>query len=120
MPVDGNDAIPGALEHVISAGINIQPNDEFFAHLRLRSFDDFPLDGGQRADGSTLLNLRLGYEVTDNLSVSLDLLNLTDSDDHDVEYFYESQLAGETMPIEDRHFHVFEPRSLRVYLDYRF
>lgn len=120
MAMAGNDAIPGALEHVISAGINFQPNDEFFAHLRLRSFDDFPLDGGQRADGSTLINLRLGYEITRNLSVSLDLLNLTDSDDHDIEYFYESQLAGEAMPIEDRHFHVFEPRSLRVYLDYRF
>ncbi len=118
--VDGSDAIPGALEHVISAGINIQPNDQFFAHLRLRSFDDFPLDGGVQADGSTLVNLRLGYEFSDALSVALDVLNLTDSDDHDIEYFYESQLMGELAPVEDRHFHVFEPRSLRLYLDYRF
>jgi outer membrane receptor protein involved in Fe transport len=118
--VDGSDAIPGALEHVISAGINIQPNDQFFAHLRLRSFDDFPLDGGVQADGSTLLNLRLGYEFSEALSVALDVLNLTDSDDHDIEYFYESQLMGELAPVEDRHFHVFEPRSLRLYLDYRF
>lgn len=119
-PVDGSDAISGALENVISAGINIQPNDQFFAHLRLRSFDDFPLDGGQQAEGSTLLNLRLGYEFSDNLSVALDVLNLTDSDDHDIEYFYESQLMGEVAAVEDRHFHIFEPRSARLYLDYRF
>ena len=118
--VDGNDSIPGALEHVISAGINLQPNDQFFAHLRLRHFDDFPLDGGVRADGSTLLNLRVGYEFNDNLSLSMDMLNLTDSDDHDIEYFYESQLAGEPTPVEDRHFHIFEPRSLRLYVAYRF
>lgn len=118
--VDGNDAIPGALEHVVSAGINLQPNDQFFAHLRLRHFDDFPLDGGVRADGSTLLNLRVGYEFNDNLNLSMDFLNITDSDDHDIEYFYESQLTGETMPIEDRHFHIFEPRSLRFYLAYSF
>ena len=118
--VDGNDSIPGALEHVISAGINLQPNDQFFAHLRLRHFDDFPLDGGMRADGSTLLNLRVGYEFNDSLSLSMDMLNLTDSDDHDIEYFYESQLAGEPAPVEDRHFHIFEPRSLRLYVAYRF
>lgn len=118
--VDGNDAIPGALEHVISAGINLQPNDQLFAHLRLRHFEDFPLDGGVRAEGSTLLNLRVGYEISDNLSLSMDMLNITDSDDHDIEYFYESQLAGEPMPIEDRHFHIFEPRSLRFYIAYRF
>jgi outer membrane receptor protein involved in Fe transport len=118
--VDGNDAIPGALEHVVSAGINLQPNDQFFAHLRLRHFDDFPLDGGVRAAGSTLLNLRVGYEFNDNLNLSVDMLNITDSDDHDIEYFYESQLTGETMPIEDRHFHIFEPRSLRFYLAYSF
>jgi len=118
--VDGSTAIPGALDNVVSAGIHIQPNEQFFAHLRLRSFDDFPLDGGVQADGSTLLNLRLGFEFNDNLSVALDMLNLTDSDDHDIEYFYESQLLSEPTPVEDRHFHVFEPRSARLYLDYRF
>ncbi len=120
IPVDGIDAIPGALDNVISAGINYQPNDQFFTQLRLRHFDDFPLDGGVEAAGSTLLNLRLGYAFNDNLSLALDVLNITDSDDHDIEYFYESQLANEAAPVEDRHFHVFEPRSVRLYLDYRF
>jgi len=119
-PIDGNDAIPGALDSVLAAGINYQPSDRFFAHLRLRTFDDFPLDGGVQADGSTMVNLRLGYELSDNVNMTLDLLNITDSEDNDVEYFYESQLPGEPAPVADRHFHVFEPRAARFYLEYLF
>ena len=118
--VDGSDEIPGAMDEVISAGINFQPNDQFFAHLRHRQFADYPLDGGARAAGSSMTNLRLGYEVNDSLQLSLDVLNLFDSDDHDVEYFYESQLAGESAPVEDNHYHVFEPRAVRFYAQYRF
>ena len=118
--VDGSDEIPGAMDEVISAGINFQPNDQFFAHLRHRQFADYPLDGGARAAGSSMTNLRLGYEVNDSLQLSLDVLNLFDSDDHDVEYFYESQLAGEPAPVEDNHYHVFEPRAVRFYLQYGF
>lgn len=119
-PVDGSDEIPGAMDEVISAGINFQPNDQFFAHLRHRQFADYPLDGGARADGSSMTNLRLGYEVNDSLQLSLDVLNLFDSEDHDVEYFYESQLAGEAEPVGDNHYHVFEPRSVRFYVQYGF
>ena len=118
--IDGSDEIPGAMDEVISAGINFQPNDQFFAHLRHRQFADYPLDGGARAAGSSMTNLRLGYEVNDSLQLSLDVLNLFDSDDHDVEYFYESQLAGEPAPVEDNHYHVFEPRAVRFYLQYGF
>ena len=67
-----------------------------------------------------MTNLRLGYKVNDSLQFSLDALNLFDSDDHDVEYFYESQLPGETAPVEDNHYHVFEPRSIRFYAQYNF
>ena len=46
-----------------------------------------------------------------------DVLNLFDSDDRDIEYFYASRLAGEPLEgVEDRHFHRFEPRQLRVTL----
>ena len=46
-----------------------------------------------------------------------DVLNLLDSDDRDIEYFYASRLAGEPLDgAEDRHFHRFEPRQVRVTL----
>ena len=119
-PIDGSDSIPAALDEVIGASINFQPNDQFFAYLRHRQFADYPLDSGARAAGSSMTNLRLGYEVSESLQLSLDVLNLFDSDDHDVEYYYESQLAGETLPVQDNHYHVFEPRAVRLYLQYGF
>ena len=42
--------------------------------------------------------------------------NVFDSDDNDITYFYESQLANETAPVEDIHFHPVEPRTVRVTL----
>ncbi len=90
------------------------------SHLRLRYFGDYPLDGGQKADDSLLTNVRLGYTPTEDLSMALDILNLLDSDDHDIEYFYESQLASESEPVEDRHFHIFEPRTVRLSANYHY
>ncbi|TQV76046.1 TonB-dependent receptor [Exilibacterium tricleocarpae] len=118
--LEGYDDIPGALESVLSAGIHTKINDRFYSHLRLRHFGEYPLEGGQTADSSTLVNLRLGYEVHDKVKLTLDILNLLDSDDQDINYFYESQLQGEAEPVADKHFHVFEPIRVRMYLGYVF
>ena len=119
-PIDGFDDIPGALEHVVSGGIGFQRSDGFHGYLRLRHFGDYKLDGGVDAEGSTLLNARLGYAFNDRLSITIDALNMLNSNDRDIQYFYESQLRGEPAPVEDRHFHVFEPRAIRAYLEYTF
>jgi hypothetical protein len=42
-----------------------------------------------------------------------------DSRDNDITYFYESQLPGESAPVEDRHFHPVEPRTLRLTIETR-
>lgn len=118
-PVNGSDDIPGALRTVVSAGANARFDNGFFGNLRLRRFGDYPLDSGETAAGSTLVNLRCGHHWN-RWSLTLDVLNLLDSDDHDIEYFYESQLQGEPAPVADRHFHVFEPRTFRLYADFVF
>lgn len=118
--VDGSTEVPGALSNVFSGGINFQLVDKLSTYLRVRHFGEFPLDGGQRADGSTLVNLRTGYTFNDNVKLTVDVLNVLDSDDHDIEYFYESQLASEASPVEDHHYHIFEPRSVRAYLTLTF
>lgn len=118
--VDGSDAIAGALEHVFSAGVNTLWTKDFYSNLRLRHFGEYPLDGGAMADSSTIANLRLGYHLRDNLEINMDILNLFDSDDRDIQYFYESQLPGEAAPVEDYHFHIFEPRAFHVTLEYSF
>jgi hypothetical protein len=51
----------------------------------------------------------------------VDLFNLFNSRDHDVDYFYASRLPGEPAEgVEDKHFHVFQPRSARLSLRYSF
>ena len=45
----------------------------------------------------------------------VDVLNLLDSDDDDITYFYASRLAGEPAEgVEDLHFHPIEPRTVRA------
>ena len=76
--------------------------------------------GSVESDGSTLLNLRVGREWA-RVGVYLDLFNLLDSDDHDIDYYYASRLPGEPAEgSEDVHFHVFEPRSVRLAVRYAF
>lgn len=112
--IDGSRDIPGALEDVVSAGITATFADGWSGALRTRHFGEFLLDGGETADSSTLVNLRVAKAFR-NWSVWADVLNVLDSDDHDVEYYYASRLQGEPDEgIEDHHFHVFEPRTVRV------
>lgn len=86
----------------------------------MRHFSAYPLDGGARSDSSTLLHLRMVWQPHSRIGLTLDVLNLLDSGDRDIQYFYESQLPGEAAPVGDRHYHVFEPRSLRLYAQYHF
>ena len=55
-----------------------------------------------------------------HITVSLAACNLLDSHDNDITYFYESQLPGVGAPVQDRHFHPVEPRTLRLTVETRF
>ena len=118
--IDGNQ-IPGSINTVIQAGINYENPNGWFSQLRLRHFGERPLieDNSVKSDSSTVINLRAGYEQ-DNWAVKADVLNLLDSDDHDIDYFYESQLQTESEPVEDIHFHVLEPRTVRLSFTVKF
>jgi hypothetical protein len=48
------------------------------------------------------------------MRVSVGLYNAFDSEDNDITYYYESQLASEPAPVEDIHFHPVEPRTVRA------
>jgi hypothetical protein len=48
---------------------------------------------------------------------SIDVLNLLDSEDDDIAYYYESRLPDEPAAgIGDIHFHPIEPRMYRAYI----
>jgi outer membrane receptor protein involved in Fe transport len=110
--------IPGALETVASATLSAQTPAGWFGALRVRYVDGAPLieDGSVTAHSATLAHLSLGW-ASQRYALRGDVLNLFDSDDRDIEYFYASRLAGEPPEgAEDRHFHRFEPRQVRVTL----
>ncbi|MDQ3228555.1 MAG: TonB-dependent receptor, partial [Pseudomonadota bacterium] len=105
--------IPGSIPLVVSAGLTGKLDNGWFGTLRVRHFGKYPLieDDSVRSDGSTIVNLRVGKEWA-NVGLHLDVLNLLDSEDHDIDYFYASRLAGEPEEgVEDIHFHPFEPRA---------
>lgn len=118
--MDGSRLIPGALKQVLTTGIHWQFTDDVFAGVKWRHFAGYPLDAGEHADGSDLFNLRVGYNAAPTVKIMLDVLNVFDSKDHDIEYFYESQLPGEDAPVADHHYHAFEPRTVRLYVEWSF
>lgn len=115
--------VDGSLPFVASAGISYAPaQNGFHGALRYRHFAARVLDSfaQQEANATSMVNLGLGYRWA-QWSVGLDILNLLDSADHDIDYFYPSRLSGEADEgIEDLHFHPVEPRSLRVRLQASF
>ena len=117
------DEIPGAIEHVLQAGLNADFASGWFGSLRVRYFGERPLieDGSVKSHPSTVWNLRAGYRVAD-WTFKADILNLTDSDDHDIDYYYASRLGSEPtgLETEDIHYHVLEPRTIRVSAGYQF
>lgn len=123
---DDNDPagedIPGALNTVVSAAVTGQLESGWLASMRLRHFGPRPLieDGSVESDSTTTANLRAGYQ-RENWSIFVDVLNVFDSDDDDITYFYTSRLSGEAAQgVDDIHYHVLEPRTVRAYLSYRF
>ena len=112
--------IPGAVESVLSAGAVARFNDLTLT-ARLRHFGEAPLieDGSVTSDPTSIVNLGARY-AWGNVTFGLDVLNALDADDADITYFFESQLTGESDPVEDFHFHPVEPRQLRASLRYAF
>ena len=118
---EGNE-IPGSLPLVVSGALLAELPSGWFGQFRVRHFDGAPLieDGSVESDGSTMANLALGWS-NDRWRVQLDVLNLFNTNDHDIDYYYASRLPGETAAgVEDIHYHIFEPRQFRIHAGYRF
>lgn len=114
--------IDGAVPFVGSAGITYRPDGGLYSSIRIRYLGERVLDNfnEHKADDTTLVNLALGYKF-DHFDTKLELLNLFDSQDHDIDYFYASRLPGEAAEgIEDQHYHPVEPRMIRVSVSYHF
>lgn len=111
----GKDRIPGAIEQVLAGGMVVQ-HGPLTASLRARHFGSFPVieDNGRRSTPTTVVNCRLAYRFA-RFQVSAEVINLFNSHDNDITYFYTSRLPGEPLQgVDDFHIHPIEPRELRV------
>ena len=118
---EGNH-MPGSIEQVVQTGISVDFPSGWFGSLRLRYFGGRPLieDGSVKSDDATVVNVRAGYQAP-NWALKVDVLNVLDSNDHDIDYYYTSRLPGEPSEgVEDIHYHILEPRTVRVYASYMF
>lgn len=119
---DAGDRIPGAVESVASLGVAIDHPSGWFGGARFRHFGKAPLieDSSVRSEPTTLVNVEAGYRFAKRYKISAAVYNVFDSKDSDITYFYESQLANESEPVEDIHFHPVEPRTVRLTLSATF
>lgn len=112
---DNGDHIPNAFENAASAGASIIL-DPWEASIRLRHLGPYPLieDNSLRDKGSTVVNARAAWKGK-RIELYGELLNIFDSRDKDIAYYYESYVpAFDSAPVEGRLSRVMEPRTLRL------
>jgi len=113
--------IPQAVENVFGAGVTVRPFENVTTTVRLRRFGEAPLveDGSVSSEPTTIVNVGAYYDWK-SVRFGIDVLNVFDSQDADITYFYSSQLAGEALPVSDIHLHPVEPRQVRGSISFRF
>jgi hypothetical protein len=118
---DNGDYIPNAFENAASAGISLV-SDKWEAAVRLRHLGPYPLieDNSQRDKGSNVVNTR-GARKFANVELYAEVLNVLNSRDKDIAYWYESYIPSvDAAPVEGRLSRVVEPRTVRVGAKYKF
>ena len=121
-PEELGDYIPLSVGTVISAGPEWRLPNGWFGSFKMRHFGGArPLteNNSVTAAATTAFDMLLGYE-RENFSIGVMFLNLFNSNDHDIDYFYESQLRTDTAPVADLHYHPLEPFNARFWLTWKF
>ncbi len=110
------------MDRVASLAATVRELGPWSASLQWRYLGSGALieDNSVRATPSLTTNLRLARRVGAAAELTLDVFNLLDRQVNDIQYFYESQLPGESAPVADRHVHPAEPRNLRLTLQVSF
>lgn len=121
--------IPESATSVFALGATYESSQGWFAGARLRYFGPRPLieDGSVRSHATQVVNIEGGYALTRNLKLSAQIINLLNSRDHDIDYFFPSRLTPPGAAVQDPaegvnsiHFHPIEPINVRVTLRYRY
>jgi hypothetical protein len=114
----GENYVPGALESSGELGVSAIFR-EFNAAARLRYLGPHALieDNSRRGESTLLVNARAAWTpaVLGGFSIFGEVLNIFDSKDDDIDYYYETRFPGEPLGgVLGRNSRVVEPRQLRV------
>jgi outer membrane receptor protein involved in Fe transport len=118
---DNGDRIPNAFENAAQAGVSLV-SDKWEGSVRVRHLGPSPLieDNSVRDKGSTVINTR-GARKFKNIELYAELLNVFNSRDKDITYYYESYIPSfDPSPVEGRLSRVVEPRTFRLGAKYTF
>ena len=121
---EGENYVPGALDSAGELGVSAAFR-QWNASMRLRYLGPHALieDNSQRGASTLLVNTRIAWTPDDlwGLEFYGEVLNLFDSKDDDIDYFYATRFPGEPAEgIEGRNSRIVEPRQVRVGLTKRF
>ena len=104
---------------IASAGAAVENLGPWDGGLRFRYFGRRPLIEDNSVtlgpDGAVRC-CRSAIALTECGTLRLDVFNLFNSQAHQIDYFYPSQLANEAAPVYDIHFKPVEPLSARLTL----
>ena len=112
------DRIPNSVDRVASVAATVRELGPWSASVQWRYLGAGPLieDNSVRSAPAITANLRLARKFGNGAELTVDVFNLGNRKVNDIQYFYESQLPGESAPVADRHVHPAEPRTVRVSL----
>ncbi len=115
------EPVPLAPRHVASGGFTVVTNNGWKGSLRARYLSRRPAieDESFVTAPYTVLDARLGY-VRGPVEIFLNVENLTDADFREAQFYNESRLPSEPVPVPDIHFTPGNPRNVRVGVAYRF
>jgi hypothetical protein len=117
----GAEFVPGGFENAGQIGFSII-QDEWEGSLRVRHLGPYPLveDNSIREEGSTIVNARAAWKPG-KWELYAEILNIFDSRDEDIAYFYESYLpAIDAAPVAGRLSRVVEPLTVRIGAKFKF
>jgi hypothetical protein len=118
---DNGDYIPNAFENAAAVGVSLV-TDHWEGSVRLRHLGPYPLieDNSHRDPGSNVINARGAYKLA-NVEFYAEVLNVFNSRDKDITYWYESYIPKfDAAPVEGAVSRVVEPRTFRVGTKYKF
>ena len=127
---NNGERIPNAVDRVASVAVTLRELGAWSASAQWRYLGPGALieDNSVRSLSSSTVNLRLsrklnnvfGTRLGKGAELTLDVFNVANRKVNDIQYFYESQLPGESAPVADRHVHPAEPRTVRIGLRFGF